>query len=245
MGKPFFVMERRHGYVVRDRWPPEWDAADHAIRRRAAVALVDALAALHAVDPADVDLTDLGRPEGFVTRQVENWSSRWDAAQTRELPDLDAAFGLLHRLIPQSQPAVVLHNDFKLDNTMVGPDGSLVAVFDWDMATLGDPLVDVGTMLAYWVDPDGATYPLLGVDGITLEPYLSRGEVLERYATATGLDLAAIHFYEGLALCRIAVIIEQIYARYAAGQTTDERFASFELLPPIFAAAAVEVLESG
>jgi aminoglycoside phosphotransferase (APT) family kinase protein len=241
MGKPFFVMERRHGWVIRNAWPPTFGSRND-VRRALAVNLVGALADLHRVDPAAVDLGDLGRPDGFVARQVDGWQRRWEAAKTRHVPDMETAVVLLREGIPEAQTAVILHNDFKLDNTMVGDRGEVVAVFDWDMATRGDPLVDLGTLLAYWVDAEGPTYPVFGARAVTLAEHLSKAEIVEQYAKATGFDVSRIRFYEGLALYRIAVIIEQIYARYVAGQTKDERFARFEPLAPTLAAAACEVL---
>lgn len=237
MGKPFFVMERRVGHVIRQTWPDEYD---DAVRRRLAVNLVDVLARLHAISPREVDLADLGRPDGFVTRQIAGWSKRWHAAKTRDLDSMDDCAELLVRRIPEPQAAVILHNDYKLDNVMAGEAGEVVAVFDWDMATLGDPLVDLGTLLAYWADPDDPTYPIFGARAVTLAPHLSKRDVVDRYAGQTGRDVTSIRFYEALALFRIAVIIEQIYARYAAGQTSDERFAGFGSLVPILASAARE-----
>ena len=149
---------------------------------------------------------------------------------------------LLIEHLPESQATTLLHYDFKLDNSMIDGDGRLVAVFDWDMATRGDPLVDLGTLLAYWADPDAPTYPVFGERAVTLAPYLAKAAVAERYGAATGFDTSDVAYYEGLALYRIAVIIEQIYARFAAGQTADPRFARFEPLAPILAAAAVDVL---
>jgi aminoglycoside phosphotransferase (APT) family kinase protein len=243
MGKPFFVMERRRGHVIRNAWPEAWARDDAGVRHRAASALVGALASLHQVDPDVVGLGDLGRPDGFVGRQVEGWSRRWDAARTREVPEMDAVIHHLRSGVPAPQAVTILHNDFKLDNTMVSETGDLVAVFDWDMATRGDPLVDLGTFLAYWADPKGPTFPVFGANAVTLAPFLSREEVIARYAEQTGFDVSGIRFYEGLALYRITVIIEQIYARFAAGQTSDERFAAFAPLAPILAAAALAVLE--
>ena len=244
MGKPFFVMERRRGHVIRDEWPPGWADGDTAVRERAAAALVDALADLHRIDPGSVGLERLGRPEGFVARQVEGWAGRWEAAKTQEIPAMDAAIDVLRRGIPEAQAIAVLHNDFKLDNVAMGDDGTVTAVYDWDMATLGDPLVDLGTFLAYWSDPDGPTYAVFGEGALTLTPYLGRDAVIDRYRRITGYDMTHIRYYEGLALYRIAVIIEQIYARYAAGQTSDERFASLGDLVPVLAGAAGETLES-
>jgi aminoglycoside phosphotransferase (APT) family kinase protein len=239
MGKPFFVMERRRGHVIRNEWPA---AFEDGVRRHAAGELVDALAELHGVDPDTVGLGDLGRPDGFVARQVDGWMQRWEAAKTRDVPEMVTAAEILLARLPAPQATTILHNDFKLDNTMLSESGDLVAVFDWDMATRGDPLVDVGTLLAYWADPDDPTYPIFGARGVTLAPYMTKTAVIERYARSTGFDVGLIRYYEGLALYRIAVIIEQIYARYVAGQTSDERFAAFEPLAPILATAAVDLL---
>jgi aminoglycoside phosphotransferase (APT) family kinase protein len=241
MGKPFFVMERRNGYVIRSRWPDSI-GEDAAARRLVAKGLVDGLAALHLVDPASVDLADFGRPAGFVDRQIGGWSDRWEAAKTRDLPDMNRARELLASAVPDPQAATILHNDYKLDNTMVDASGEMVAVFDWDMATRGDPLVDLGTLLAYWPEPGSPTYPIFGSRSVALAPDLSKEEATARYAAATGFDLGNVDYYEGLALYRIAVIIEQIYSRFVAGQTSDDRFAAFEPIPPLLAAAAVDTL---
>jgi aminoglycoside phosphotransferase (APT) family kinase protein len=125
---------------------------------------------------------------------------------------------------------------------MVSDGGGLVAVFDWDMATRGDALVDLGTLLAYWPDPEAPTFPIFGERSVSLAPFMSKSEVLDRYATATGLDVTNVRYFEGLALFRIAVIIEQIYARFVNGQTADERFGRFEPIAPTLAAAACDVL---
>jgi aminoglycoside phosphotransferase (APT) family kinase protein len=241
MGKPFFVMERRRGSVIRKEWPTEC-IEDPTRKRIVAESLVDALCDLHAVEPDSVGLGDLGRPDGFVQRQIEGWSRRWEAAATRPVADMDTVAGLLAAGVPRQNRAGILHNDFKLDNTMVGADGRLVAVLDWDMATLGDPLVDLGTLLAYWVQPDDPTYLVFGSEAVAIGDVMPKAEVRERYALRTGFDVSNVSYYEGLALFRIAVIIEQIYARYVAGQTADERFAAFEPLAPLLAAAACELL---
>ena len=241
MGKPFFVMERRHGWVVRSEWPSEYD--EHPERKRTmAESLVDALCALHAVAPEAVGLGGLGRSEGFVERQIDGWTRRWNAAATRPVADMERASRLLREDVPRPHRTAILHNDFKLDNTMVGSHGDLVAVFDWDMATLGDPLVDIGTLLAYWAQPDDPTYLVFGANAVAIGDVMPKSEVRERYADLTGFDVERLSYYEGLALFRIAVIIEQIYARYVSGQTADERFAGFESLAPLLAASACELL---
>jgi aminoglycoside phosphotransferase (APT) family kinase protein len=241
IGKPFFVMERRRGNVVRSSWPAPL-AHDHEKQQTVAVSLVDALADLHAVDPDSVDLSTLGRPDGFVERQIAGWTRRWHAAATRPVPDMDAVSELLASNDWQSQRVAILHNDYKLDNTMVGDDGSLVAVFDWDMATLGDPLVDIGTLLAYWAQPGDPTYRVFGANAVAIGDVMPKDDVRQRYALRSGLDLEHIGPYESLALFRIAVIIEQIYTRYLAGQTSDPRFAEFESLAPLLASASREKL---
>lgn len=241
MGKPFFVMERRSGFVVRKEWPTEY--RDHPLLKRSvAESLVRALCDLHSVDPGQVSLESLGRPEGFVKRQIEGWTRRWAAAATRPVLDMAVVSERLLGNIPEPERAAILHNDFKLDNTMVDIEGSLVAVFDWDMATLGDPLVDLGTLLAYWAQPDDPTFLVFGENAVAIGDVMTKADVREMYAQRTGFDVSRISYYEGLALFRIAVIIEQIYARYLAGQTADERFAAFEPLPPMLGASALALL---
>ena len=241
MGKPFFVMERRRGFVVRRTWP-EPLAGNTPAQRSVAEGLVDAIAALHSIDPAAVGLADLGRPQGFVQRQIDGWARRWTAAATREVEAMDELATRFPDLAPAPQRATILHNDFKLDNTMISSSGELVAVFDWDMATLGDPLVDAGTLLAYWAQPEDPTFAVFGANAVAIGSAMPKDEVRQRYAEASGLDITDIGFYESLALFRIAVIVEQIYARYLSGQTTDERFAAFEPLPPLLAEAAIDLL---
>ncbi len=243
LGKPFFVMERRHGHVIRSEWPPSF--AEPSVRRTAAANLVGGLARLHQVDPEAVGLGDLGRPDGFVSRQVDGWARRWEAAATRDVPEMAGAERALRDRLPAAQAVTILHNDYKLDNTMLNDAGELVAVFDWDMATRGDPLVDLGTLLAYWADPSDPTFLIFGEIAVSPAADFPKRRVVEQYASTTGFDVSQIDYYEGLALYRIAVIIEQIYARYLAGQTSDERFARFEPLAPLLARAAVEVLGEG
>jgi len=239
MGKPFFVMERRHGHVVREAWPEEI-VADDAFRRRVGENLVDALAELHLVDHEALGLGDLGRPDGFVARQVGGWTDRWNRARDTDVPAMDEVAGRLAARVPNPQAATLLHNDFKLDNTMIDDAGSIVAVFDWDMSTTGDPLVDVGTTLAYW--SGGGLGSFAAADAAVLGDVFGPGDIAERYAAATGLDLGGIDWYRALGLFRIAVIVQQIYIRWVRGQTRDDRFAGLgEIVPPM-ADAALELL---
>src|SRR5262245_2526036 len=155
IGAPFFLMERRHGLVVRTETPPELDTS-HDGRRRAGLALVDALADFHAIEPATLGLETLGRPDGYLARQLSGWSARWERAADRLLPVFARVHDRLVATQPESGAPALLHNDWKLDNAMLDPadPGRLCAVLDWDMATVGDPLVDLGILLAYWSEDD-------------------------------------------------------------------------------------------
>lgn len=230
-GAPFYVMERRHGLVVRVDEPPQL-ADQPAARRRVSRAMVETMAALHAVDVAARGLSHLGKPAGFVDRQVRGWTERWQRSQTDEIPEMDTLAAWLPRhLPPNADPPAIVHGDFKLDNVMLDPAdvGRLVAVFDWEMTALGDPLIDVGIFLAYWSQGRGLA-PNDALAAVTDRPgWFSRDEVLACYAANSSRDLSGIAFYEAFALFKIAVVIQQIYFRYRRGQTTDERFAQFDV----------------
>jgi aminoglycoside phosphotransferase (APT) family kinase protein len=241
MGAVFFVMERRRGEVIRETWPAALPDTD-AFRRKLAGNAVDCLADLHRVDPVALGLGGLGRPDGFVERQVQGWTDRWRRAREDRVPAMEALSERLAAAVPEPRTAVLLHNDFKIDNLMAGPGGEVVAVFDWDMATLGDPLVDLGTALAYWSGPEDPTHPVFGSRGYTLAPAMGKPEVVERYAARTGFDVTGLAYYEALALFRIAVIVQQIYIRWRRGQTSDRRFAGLGAMVPPVAEAALDLL---
>lgn len=217
-----------------DPAPPSTPAADAAPWRALSEATVDALAELHAVDAAAAGLADLGRPAGYAERQVSGWTGRWQRAATEPVPEIDAAAAWLAEHLPRRTPeeeaagAALLHNDFKLDNLVLTADlGGIVAVLDWEMATVGDPLMDLGTSLGYWLDPDDGEALRLLPAGLTAQPgSLSRAAVVERYARASGRDVSQILFYYVFGLLKIAVIAQQIYYRYRSGLTHDERFAA-------------------
>ncbi|MCB8976385.1 MAG: phosphotransferase family protein [Ardenticatenaceae bacterium] len=246
IGADFFVMERRKGVVVRRKIPPQFAETPDAPRRMSE-AMVDALAALHAVDYAALGLSDLGKPEGFIERQVEGWYKRWHAAKEADLPEMDAVYEWLKANLPTSSDVSLVHNDYKLDNVMLAEDdpGQLVAIFDWDMCTLGDPMSDLGALLCYWTEPTDAPY----FQQMAMMPtgdlgFLTRRELVERYAQKSGRSVHNISFYHTLGLFRLVVIIAQIYIRYARGQTQDVRFAAFGPMIPLMAKAAVSVMES-
>lgn len=241
IGAIFFVMERARGIVVRQTWP---DALgdDPTLRRRMAESLIDALADLHLVDTSRPEVAALGKPEGFVERQVKGWHGRWEAARTREIPLMDQLAAWLVERIPDPQRVSVLHNDYKLDNAMFAADdpGRLVAIFDWDMTSLGDPLVDLGTLLGYWSEAADATPRGTGGGVTTLPGFPTRVEVAERYAARTGVDLTHVPWFETFALFKTAVVLEQIYVRFVRGQTQDERFKALgEFVPQLAKAAEV------
>jgi len=226
----FYLMERRRGLVVRTDEPPE--LADRpAERRRASVALVDALAELHTVDIEAHKLGTLGQPAGFVERQVRGWSERWHKSQTTELAEMDAlAAWLRERLPPDAPRPTLVHGDFKLDNVMLDAldVGRIVGVFDWEMAAIGDPLVDLGILLCYWVHTSTPAKRDSVMTVTHRKGWFTRAEILERYLARTRFDLTNITFYEVFAVFKLAVVLQQIFYRYTRGQTDDARFAALD-----------------
>lgn len=228
IGAPFFVMERCKGVVVRDSLPARL-ASDSAAPRRMSEALVDALAAFHAVDYDALGLSDLGRPVGFIKRQVEGWNRRWQAAKSADDGRVDAIYGWLSAEQPESNYFSLVHNDYKLDNIMFSHDdpARIVAIFDWDMCTLGDPLSDLGMLLTYWTQPDDPPFvKAIGTMPAGDYAFFRRDEILARYAEKSGRDLRAMRFYHVLGVFRLLVILQQIYIRYQSGFTQDKRFAN-------------------
>ncbi len=239
IGSDFFVMERRRGIVVRDAMPDAFAGIDDAPQRMSR-ALVDALADLHAIEYDAVGLGDLGRPDGFIERQVDGWYRRWQAAKTADLEPMDGVYHWLKEHVPESTNAALVHNDYKLDNLMLSADdpGRAVAIFDWDMCTLGDPLSDLGALLTYWIQPDDPA-PLRQMAMMPIDSrFPTRDELIARYAAQSERDVSDIAFYHALGLYRLTVIIAQIYIRYQRGQTQDERFAHLDQLVPVTAQAA-------
>jgi aminoglycoside phosphotransferase (APT) family kinase protein len=243
VGAPFLVVERRSGVVVRKEMPQIFAGVEHA-GRRMSEALVDSLAGFHAVDYEAIGLAELGKPKGFISRQIEGWYKRWGKAKHEEVPAMDHVYNWLVANQPEHQASSLVHNDYKLDNAILSPEdpGEIIAILDWDMCTLGDPLSDVGALLAYWTEPDDPPYAQM----MTMMPvgdfgFLTRSELVQRYAEKSGRSVEHINFYFALSLFRITVIIAQIYIRYLRGQTQDERFAAFEVAIPLFARAAEDV----
>ena len=248
-GAPFYLMERRRGIIVRFKVPREI-GNDLDLRRRLSESVVDTLVALHAVDIQSSGIVQIGKPSGFVTRQVRGWAERWQRSRTGELAEMDQVIAWLIARIPTDTDtqATIVHNDFKLDNIMLDADdpARVVAVLDWEMCTVGDPLVDVGLFLSYWT-MKGTTSeadPNSSLRAVTNGPgWLTREELIERYEAKTGRDLSRIVFYETFARFKVAVVIQQIYFRYVQGQTRDERFRNFDGLVKELTCEALKLAE--
>jgi aminoglycoside phosphotransferase (APT) family kinase protein len=234
IGAVFIVEERRVGFVIRDGIPVEF-AGQPELNRRIGLALVDALADLHLVDPAAAGLADLGRVEGYLERQLAGWSRRWEASlggpeeeasRSAMAPVLD----WLARLLPAGRAGALLHNDYRLDNCLLDPadPARIAAVLDWDMCTQGDPLADLGYLLNYWVEPgDDPEWRAIASMPTWRGGFPSRAEAIARYAARTGSDVGDVLWYQVFAAFKLAVIIQQIYIRYVRGQTQDARFANY------------------
>ncbi|HEY5890676.1 MAG TPA: phosphotransferase family protein [Acidimicrobiia bacterium] len=226
IGADFFVMERRSGIVVKNRVPELFGGGrDVDANRALSTVVIDTLADLHAVDPAECGLDDLGHPDGFMERQVTGWADRWERSRAGPNPIADEVGIWLGENLPESGPPTLIHNDWRLDNMAVSPDdpGRAVAVYDWDMATRGDPLADLGTLLATWYEP-GEAPSTLNPMPTDAEGWLRRPEAIARYASQTGRDLAQIEWYVIFGTWKLAVVLQQIYIRWVRGQTQDDRF---------------------
>ena len=227
IGAPFYVMERVKGIILRAQPPRDIDLTP-ALMQKLSMAAIDNLAAIHAVDYVAAGLGDLGRPQGYVARQIEGWTRRYQNAQTDELADIEAIITWLAAHLPSESAASLIHNDYKYDNFVLAPDDltRIIAVLDWEMCTIGDPLLDLGTTLGYWVEPNDPP-AMIGMFGLTTLPgNLDRQQLVERYQATSGRDIADPLFYYVYGLFKIAVIIQQIYARYRQGLTQDQRFAN-------------------
>jgi aminoglycoside phosphotransferase (APT) family kinase protein len=232
VGAHFVVMERRHGLVIRGSVPESLGGGrDPVVNRKLSQMVIQCLAEFHAVDPASVGLEGLGKPEGFLERQVKGWAERCERAKTGEVPIVDELVKWLLEERPQSPPAALVHNDWKLDNMAIDPQdpGRCVAVYDWDMCTVGDPLCDLGTLLGLWSE---AGEPLAGSNPMPTQTpgFMTRAEAVESYAARSGVDTAQVPYYMVFGAFKMAVVLQQIYFRYHNGQTSDERFASLGML---------------
>ncbi|MBL8176534.1 MAG: phosphotransferase family protein [Bryobacterales bacterium] len=245
IGAVFYLMERRKGVVLRSEIPTPW-AALPDLPHRVSKAFLDCLIELHSIDIVCHGLDRLGKPAGFVERQVKGWSERWYRARTEASPRMDKVIEFLHHRLPPDGPPALVHNDFKLDNLMLdaADPGRVAAVLDWEMTTVGDPLVDLGLTLCYW-DPPDAEVREGPVPCLTRGPgWLTRGELIGQYVDRTGRDLHALRYHEILGIFKLAVIVQQIYQRWFLQQTTDERFATFDRRVRSLIEAAFERVEA-
>jgi aminoglycoside phosphotransferase (APT) family kinase protein len=227
LNAPFYLMEPIRGLIIRRDPPPGVPFPPETTRRLSEV-FIDNLARLHGLDYAAVGLADLGKPQGYLERQVKGWIERYHNSKTHDLPEVDRISPWLLARMPATHGSALIHNDYKYDNLVLDPNDAtkIVGVLDWEMCTIGDPLTDVGTALAYWTDPqDPEDFQEIRSAPTTLPGTLARAQLVERYAAATSRDPGDMIFYLAFARFKVAVIIQQIYYRYAQGLTQDERFA--------------------
>jgi aminoglycoside phosphotransferase (APT) family kinase protein len=244
LGAPFYLMVRLHGLVIRKTWPQSFPRTPE-LSQRVSKAFIANLADLHAVDVAAAGLADFGRPEGYVRRQIEGWTRRWQDAQTEPVEDIDSLVAWFASHTPGESGAAVIHNDYKFDNLLLDPDNltRITGVLDWEMATIGDPLMDFGTALSYWIDrTDPPEFQALAFAPTWMEGFLDRREVVEHYQDVTRRSVADPLFYYVYGLFKLAVILQQIYYRYFHGLTKDERFARFRHVVRLLARHAAACL---
>jgi aminoglycoside phosphotransferase (APT) family kinase protein len=226
-GAPFFVMGFVEGPILRTRGEAE-EAFGDADRRAIGERVVDTLVAIHAVDVDEAGLGDLSRREDYVARQLHRWHGQWEKSKTRELAVVDDVHRRLAARIPEQGPATIVHGDYRLDNMILAQSGEVAAVVDWELCTLGDPLADVGMLLVYWSEAGDEFTPLFEA-ATTAAGFPGREEVKARYAERSGRDLSGIDYYVALGYWKLAIVLEGVFARYAAGQygETDEGFQEF------------------
>ena len=227
-GRPFYVMGFVEGHILRDQAAAK--VLDERARRTAGEDLVDVMAAIHTVDVDKVGLGDLGRRDGYIERQLKRWYSQFRQSiegRDRSVPVLDEMHDFLSARIPEQGPGTIVHGDYRLDNTMLGDDGRVLAVLDWEICTLGDPLADVGLLMVYWSDAGETGSALGNLSATALPGFPTRAQLCDRYAAATGRDLSALPFYVAFGYWKLACILEGVYARYEGGAMGGDR-SSFE-----------------
>jgi aminoglycoside phosphotransferase (APT) family kinase protein len=248
IGARFYLMERVHGMILRGDSAASGVALTPELLRASSSALVDNLVELHAVDLVRSGLASIGHPQGYLERQVTGWTERYFRAKTDEVAEVEAAAAWLARNMPAQGGAALVHNDYKFDNVVLDPadPSRIVAVLDWEMATVGDPLMDLGVMLGYWTDPDDPEEMKVRTYGPTFLPgSLSRLEIVERYARRSGRSVESVLFHYVFALFKIAVIVQQIYKRWVDGHTRDPRFADLIRSVRVLSGQAVRAMELG
>jgi aminoglycoside phosphotransferase (APT) family kinase protein len=237
-GAPFYVMEFVDWPILRSR-PEAEESFDEEGRRAIGERVVDTLVAIHGVDPDAIGLGDLGRKRDYAARQLRRWHGQWEKSKTIELSTIDDVHRRLSERIPEQDGATIVHGDYRLDNMILAPSGEVAAVVDWELCTLGDPLADVGLLLVYWSEPEDQLMPLTDAP-TTAAGFPSPQQVRERYQRLSGRDLSGIDFYVALAYWKLAIILQGVYARYAAGQygEANDGFEQFAGIVERLAAAA-------
>jgi aminoglycoside phosphotransferase (APT) family kinase protein len=247
LNAPFYLMEPIRGMIVR-RDPPAGMPFPPEVARRLSEAFLDNLARLHRLDYVAIGLGDLGKPQGYLERQVKGWIERYHNSRTHDLAEVDLVSAWLTQQMPASHATALIHNDYKYDNLVLDPENvtEIVGVLDWEMCTLGDPLTDLGTSLAYWADPhDSDELQEIRCAPTTLPGTLTRAQLVERYAAVSGRHPGDMVFYLAFARFKVAVIIQQIYYRYAQGLTQDPRFACMPKRIHTLLRAAWQCAQSG
>lgn len=226
IGTPFYIMERVKGVILRTSNIDSLNIPED-LMRQISENFVNTMVEIHNIDYRKANLADFGNPDGYVKRQIDGWAERYRNAKTDEIPEIEKAIRWLEERIPDDSGACLIHNDFRYDNMVLNPDNprEILAILDWEMATIGAPLMDIGTTLGYWVDPDDpAEVQFMKVCPTTSPGNYTREELVQRYSESTGRDVSNILFYFVYGLFKIAVIAQQIYYRFKQGFTKDERF---------------------
>jgi len=247
LGAPFYLMEPIHGVILRREAPPGMDFSPE-VARRVSESFLDNLALLHSLDYNSIGLADLGKPQSYLERQVRGWIERYYGSKTHDIPEVEAISDWIQQHMPSSSAAALIHNDYKYDNVALDPNDltRIIGVLDWEMCTIGDPLTDLGSALAYWVDAGDPPEILETRWGPTTYPgTLTRAQLAQRYAQKTGRDVSNMAFYVVFARFKIAVIVQQIYYRYHQGLTHDERFAAMPYRIKLLLRAALQTAETG
>lgn len=243
-GTPFYVMDFVDGHVLRD--PQVTEATlDHAARGNASRSLVDTMVEVHEVDLVEAGLNELGRHEGYIARQLKRWYGQWNQGKTRDLASVDAVHARLLERIPEQGPATIVHGDYRLDNCMVDDRGDVIAVLDWEICTLGDPLADLGLLQVYWTGPDDEASAWTG-SATDISGFWNRAQLAERYAEVSGRDISQLDFYVAFAYWKLACILEGVYSRYLGGALGDqdpEALDAFKTQVDNAAAQAAQCLE--
>ncbi len=245
IGSRFYVMERIKGVILRKELPKGLDFTPE-IAGRLSESFIKNLAVMHAIDYEAAGLGDLGKPEGYLNRQVEGWAKRYAGSQTDEIKEIDDTVDWLRERLPASPAPTLVHNDYKYDNIILDANDvtRIIGVLDWEMSTIGDPLTDLGAALGYWVQDDDPPMHKMNAFGPTYaKGSYTRRQLADRYAELTGRDVSNVHYYVVFASFKLLVIIQQIYYRYHQGLTQDERFAGLVNLVKLLAQTGVELIE--